>query len=93
MAGFRCGTCHAYTLFDLAAGQPTTLLERPLVLMEVTVTSPVYLGLGHGDEAAALMLGLRARCRRFGGEFSLLWHNSNLVLAPARRLYRTLIEG
>lgn len=91
VAGFRCGTCHAYPMFDLAARRPLALLQRPLVLMEVTVASPVYLGLGYGDAAAALMHGLRARCRRFGGEFSLLWHNSNLGSPEARALYRSLL--
>lgn len=92
IAGFRCGTCHAYPLFDLVARRALALLERPLVLMEATVVSPTYLGLGLGEEARTLMMGLRASCKRFGGEFSLLWHNSNFGQPGARELYEALIQ-
>lgn len=90
--GFRCGTCHPYPLFDLNLRRSLGLLERPLVLMETTVLSPHYLGLGHTDEAMALMAGLRQTCRRFGGEFALLWHNSNFAHPRARSMYEALIQ-
>jgi len=92
IAGFRCGTCHAYPMFDLQQRQALSLLERPLVLMEATVISSTYLNLGHGDEAMSLMMGLRDSCRRFGGEFALLWHNSNFGTPRAREMYEALIQ-
>ncbi len=92
VAGFRCGTSHAYPLFDLAVRAPLALEERPLVLMETTVVDRGYLGLGCGDEAAALMHRLREKCHRFGGTFSLLWHNSNFFDGRARALYRSLLQ-
>ena len=92
IAGFRCGTCHAYPLFDLVRRQPLAILERPLVLMESTVISPTYLALGLGDAAVALMTDLRERCRRFGGEFALLWHNSHFTEPSSREIYRALIQ-
>jgi peptidoglycan/xylan/chitin deacetylase (PgdA/CDA1 family) len=92
IAGFRCGTCHAFPLFDLGARRALAVIERPLVLMEVTVTSRSYLNLGQGDEAMRLMTQLRETCRRFGGEFALLWHNSNLSLPGARALYEALVQ-
>ena len=91
-AGFRCGTCHSFPLFDLHARQALSLLERPLVLMEATVISKAYLGLGLGDEAYALMMGLRRSCMRFDGEFSLLWHNSAFTEPAAREIYEALIQ-
>ncbi len=91
--GFRCGTSHRFAMFDLAGRRTLRLLQRPLVLMEASVTAAAYLGLGHGDAAAALMHGLRARCRRFDGEFSLLWHNSNLAEPAARALYVSLLDA
>ncbi|HMC17387.1 MAG TPA: hypothetical protein VKI18_17255, partial [Albitalea sp.] len=92
VAGFRCGTCHAYPMFDLVERRALSLLERPLVLMEVTVIAPTYMNLGHGDAAFSLMTGLRDSCRRFGGEFALLWHNSNLADPRAREMYQALIQ-
>lgn len=92
IAGFRCGTCHVYPLFDFVERRPLALIERPLVLMEATVVSPTYLGLGCGPQARALMMGIRDSCRRFGGEFSLLWHNSNFGFPGARELYEELIQ-
>jgi hypothetical protein len=92
IVGFRCGTSHSYPLFDLDARRPLRLLERPLVLMEATVMAPAYMGLGCGQRAWDLMVGMRDRCRRFGGEFSLLWHNSYLRTAGARDLYEALLR-
>ncbi|HEV8691272.1 MAG TPA: polysaccharide deacetylase family protein [Ideonella sp.] len=92
IAGFRCGTCHEFPLFDLPGRQALAIIERPLVLMEATVISATYLRLGLGDAARAVMTGLRESCRRFGGEFSLLWHNSNFGPPAARELYEELIQ-
>jgi hypothetical protein len=89
--GFRCGTCHAFPLFDLERGRALAVEERPLVLMEVSVMSPTYQGLGHGEAARAAMLEIKASCQRFGGRFSLLWHNSALTRVAERQLYRELI--
>lgn len=89
--GFRCGTCHEYPLFDLAGRRALSIVERPLVAMDASVLSPSYLGLGPGEAARGLLQSLKATCRRFGGTFSLLWHNSMLVDGAERRLYRELL--
>lgn len=90
--GFRCGTSHSFPLFDLPSRRALNLRERPLVLMEATVISRAYLGLGCSLKAHALMHRIREKCLRFGGEFSLLWHNSNFVDDRARELYRSLLQ-
>jgi hypothetical protein len=77
--GFRCGVCFEYPVFDLRARRRLALRERPLVAMEMAV-------LDTGDGAAAFER-LRERCRRFGGEFTLLWHNSRLLSGRERRVY------
>ena len=92
MAGFRCGTCHPYPLFDLIGRRALGLVERPLVMMEATVLSPTYMDLGYGERALSLMMQLRQTCRHFGGEFSLLWHSSNFGAAYARTMYEALIQ-
>jgi hypothetical protein len=83
--GFRCGVCFEYPVFDLQARRPLTLRERPLVAMEVSLL--VYQRLGQAETTAALA-ALKETCARFGGDFTLLWHNSRLITRVDRRLYR-----
>jgi hypothetical protein len=45
--------------------------------MECSVIAERYLGLGYSDQAMALMQGYRDICHRFGGDFTLLWHNTH----------------
>lgn len=75
--GFRSGTCHEHRTFDLRTGQELALRERPLVVMDATLLEGKYMGLDN-DEATERARSLRATCARFGGDFSLLWHNSYL---------------
>ncbi len=89
--GFRCGTCREYPMFDPVERKALNLRQRPLVLMECSVTAKRYLGLGHTDEALALMKSYKDVCHRFQGDFTLLWHNSQLLTAADRRFYRELI--
>jgi peptidoglycan/xylan/chitin deacetylase (PgdA/CDA1 family) len=89
--GFRCGTCREYPLYDLAARRPLRLRERPLILMECSVIASRYMGMGYSDEALALMKRYRDICHRFGGSFTLLWHNSHFNCEADRRFYQELI--
>jgi hypothetical protein len=67
------------------------LRERPLIVMECSVIAERYLGLGYSDRALDLIQHYRDTCRRFQGDFSLLWHNSHLDTANDRRFYQTLV--
>ena len=89
--GFRCGTCHDYPLYDLTHRHPLRLRERPLIVMECSVIADRYLGLGYSAAALPLMQGYRDTCHRFGGAFTLLWHNSHLTTAQDRAFYRALV--
>jgi peptidoglycan/xylan/chitin deacetylase (PgdA/CDA1 family) len=91
LPGFRCGTGHAFPVFDLEARAPLPLVERPLVLMEVTLLSRVYGAMPAGGEALAVATALRRRCERLGGEFALLWHNNLLLDPAARAMYEALV--
>lgn len=77
-AGFRCGTCYEFQVFDLKSRKALRLRERPTIVMENTVISDRYMGLGTGEAAAAFIGTLKERCRLFDGDFVLLWHNSAL---------------
>jgi hypothetical protein len=73
--GFRCGTCHEYFLYDFAADNTSSVLERPLIVMEVTLFGYRNLSIESSYSAAEK---LYKRCHAVEGDFVLLWHNYNL---------------
>jgi hypothetical protein len=87
--GFRCGTCIEYPVFDLLDRRGLRLYERPLIVMEMAVLDKA--GLSEQD-AALEFQHLRERCRLFGGQFTLLWHNSRLAHARDRRIYAAVMR-
>jgi hypothetical protein len=80
--GFRCGTCFEYPVFNVRTRQRLPLRERPLVVMERG-------GLAEGFETIAR---LKAECRRYGGDFVLLWHNDWAVGRRGREGYERALD-
>lgn len=92
--GYRCGVCQPYRTFNTATRMALGLVERPLVIMEKSITSRQYLGLrADADEALALVEQLRSRTRLFNGEFVVLWHNNSLADPLQAELYRLALDG
>jgi hypothetical protein len=91
-AGFRCGTCYEYNLYDVVERRPLNVRERPLILMECSVIAERYMGLGYTEEALALMLSYKQKSHFFNGDFMLLWHNSHLLNVRDRIFYSHLIS-
>ncbi len=89
--GFRCGTCHAYPMFDPVAQRQLKLIQRPLIVMECSVISERYLGLGYGPAALALIQKLQQRCCAVDGQFALLWHNSHFTFKEDYVFYQQLL--
>jgi hypothetical protein len=83
-AGFRCGCCYEYPVWNLERRQRLRLRERPLVAMESSLLSYQKLRLDRAEQA---LLDLSATCRRYDGDFTLLWHNAMLVGKEARAVY------
>lgn len=90
-AGFRCGTCREFALFDLTTSEPLRVRERPLVVMDASVIDESYMGLGHGERALEKITGLKSACLAMRGDFSLLWHNSYFDFAADREIYTSAI--
>lgn len=90
--GFRCGTCFEYPAFDPLEGEVLPLRIRPLVVMECSVMGGNYLGLGVGAEAEMKFFQLKDACRVVGGQFTLLWHNSQFEKMAERELYSRILE-
>ena len=77
-AGFRCGTSRKFRMYDLSNRRPMKLYQHPLIVMEGSVISEGYMGLGRTSAAKKTMMDLKETCRFYGGCFSVLWHNSTL---------------
>jgi peptidoglycan/xylan/chitin deacetylase (PgdA/CDA1 family) len=88
--GFRAGTCYEYPVFNLRTRRPLALRERPLVAME----QAAFTAAGFDLEAACTRLIAHARvCRRFDGDFVLLWHNNWLATDAERLCYRAVLDA
>lgn len=70
---------------------PLRIRQQPLILMECSVIADRYLGLGYTQDAMDLMLRLKQCALAYGGDFTLLWHNSHLTTAEDRAFFRELI--
>ncbi|WP_370679874.1 polysaccharide deacetylase family protein [Comamonas sp. GB3 AK4-5] len=89
--GFRCGTCFEYPAFDPIENKELPLRVRPLVAMECTVMSPLYMGLGTGDIALNKFQQIKNACCALGGCFTLLWHNSQFEMQSKQALYEEIL--
>jgi peptidoglycan/xylan/chitin deacetylase (PgdA/CDA1 family) len=89
--GFRAGICYQYPVYNLCSRQTLALPERPLVVMDGSLLSKSYMNLPIED-ALTEIRSLAYACKAFRGQFTLLWHNSELVAKWQRRLYETVLE-
>jgi hypothetical protein len=87
--GFRCGTSREYPVFDLVGQRPLPLRERPLIVMDMALTDV------RGEVSASVerVRTLSERCRMFGGDFTLLWHNSQLASSRQQRQYARVLSA
>ena len=90
-AGFRCGTCYEYPVYDLEKRKVLHLRERPLIAMECSVIDDHYMGLGTTSRTVDFLLELKHRCRFYRGDFVLLWHNHRFTDPKEREMYRTVV--
>lgn len=65
---------------------------NPVFVAEVSALATAYLGLDH-SRAAEAMRDLKRICRGYGGEFTLLWHNTSLLSDADRELYRHVLSS
>lgn len=92
MPGFRYGTAHMFTMWSWKKSSPLNIKQRPLIMMECSVISARYLGLGYTEEALNLMLTLKQRALKYGGDFTFLWHNSHLMTSQDREFFEEMIK-
>lgn len=85
--GFRYGTSHPFPMWSWKKLAPLRLTQRPLVVMECSVMAKVNLGMGASPEALGLIANLKGRALKYGGDFTLLWHNSELLTNKNRSVF------
>ena len=73
--GFRCGVCYPFPVFDFRSRKKLDLIEKPLLLMEVTLGLYLKPTL---PEATDQVKKLMNEVKKYEGEFVFLWHNSSL---------------
>lgn len=91
--GFRCGVCYEFPLYDVVKREALNVRERPLVLMDRTLMDDDFLGLGTSERAVATVQDLKDECRRYNGDFTVLWHNDRVVNASERELYSKVLAA
>ena len=91
-AGFRCGICYEYSMYDLVNRKKMKIKERPLIVMECSITSKLYEGLGFSNKALERFIYFVNICQKFDGDFTLLWHNSEFCHSKSRHMYKTIIS-
>ena len=69
------------------------LKQHPLIVMECSVISDAYMGLGYGEEAKVLMVQLKQASQALGGNFVLLWHNSELQADKQINMFKEIIKN
>lgn len=85
-AGFRCGTCRMFPMYDPVIRKRIDLFERPLVAMEASLIN-AHSTEGEVSGAFQTLTELSRVCRTVGGDFSLLWHNSSLTTHAMKTTY------
>lgn len=90
--GFRAGTCRDHKLFDPIERREVNLIERPLMLMDVTLVDKHYMDYGYSQKAYETIQNLKEQCALYGGSFNFLWHNSHLSTDEDRALFEYCID-
>ncbi|MCO7251751.1 polysaccharide deacetylase family protein [Pseudoalteromonas sp. Ps84H-4] len=91
--GFKAGTCFEYQAVHPNTGKSLDIIIKPLILMEASLLAERYLGIKNENEARIFIDDLKTKCQRVGGQFRVLWHNSELFTSQQRRLYEFLVLG
>jgi len=74
--GFRSGTAIPYYFYDVEQDTLSNLLIRPTIIMDSTLIK--HLGCSPGY-ALLKLKQLADECKKSGGDYLWLWHNSNLA--------------
>ena len=91
-AGFKYGTSKEFTMWGWSSNAPLSIKQRPLIVMECSIIADKYSGLGYTDEAMRKMLLLKKRALMFGGNFTILWHNSHFLTVQDKVFFEAILK-
>lgn len=91
--GFRFGTSKEFSMWGWRSQTKLKLKQHPLIVMECSVISDAYMGLGYGEETKVLMVQLKQASQALGGNFVLLWHNSQLQADKQINMFKEIIKN
>jgi hypothetical protein len=91
-AGFRYGVCYEFSMWDILNQKKLTIKQRPLIVMECSVIDDRYMGIGYGEQAFVYIKKLKDECRKYNGDFVILWHNSRLRNDEEKRFYKQVLD-
>lgn len=89
--GFRCGICYEYPVFNLLIRNQLSLIEYPLIVMECSGLDERYMKLSI-NEMYDRCNSLKRFCKKYNGNFVILWHNSRFIKKKEVDLYNKIID-
>ena len=89
--GFRFGTSHTFSMWNWITNEGMKLKQKPLILMEVTVFN--YMKLDCNVATLQKLKNLKINALRFGGDFTLLWHNDKFFTPHDKAFFELLISS
>lgn len=89
-SGFRCGTCFDYPMFDHFKQMELLLIQRPLLVMDNNFLpfdeSQLF------EYKIQSVFKIKEYCKAVGGNFTVLWHNSELYNSTTREIFLKVIS-
>jgi hypothetical protein len=73
--GFRAGVCYEYPVFNILTRKKLNLVEQPLIFMEASMRDKYPAE----EDFMNKLNHLVNTVKKYHGNFSFLWHNSNIL--------------
>lgn len=90
--GYRTGACMSYRMFDILDRSTLNVVQRPLIVMDVSIFGREYLSLPLNSDTLGKIERYKEQTLSFGGEFALLWHNNYLSHPDEQEFFKGLIS-
>ena len=84
--GFRSGCCYKYSVFDLERREHLSLIEEPLIFMDVNCNV-------NSDSLLEDVLYYHETCKVFDGNFTVLYHNNYIISRKQKRLFKRILAA